>query len=174
MNASGAWTPSNEVVAQLTERARAGTLPDITVLPSQRRDGEDFYSESDSQALKVSHDAMTEIGFLDGEDSRRFLAEYSADVAMQLALACSANLGTAGLTYFVRYVIERARAAKRAGILDDGAVLEINVARITKSGDDIDIEGLQIAAREKDVAQALVQALASHDVANTVLEKLNE
>ncbi|UUZ45155.2 hypothetical protein LP422_02390 [Janibacter limosus] len=174
MNALGGWTPSYEVAAQLTQRARAGTLPDITVLPSQRREGEDFYSESDSQALKVPHDAMTKIGFLDGEGDRRFLAEYSADVAMQLALAWSAELGSAGLLGLVKYVIQRARAAGLAGTLSDGAALEINVARITKSGDDIEIEGLQITAREDEVAKFLVRALASHDVANTVLEKLNE
>lgn len=174
MNSVGKWTPSSEVAARLRESANAGTLPDITVLPSQRRSGEDFYSESDSEALKVPHSATTSIDFLDDEDHRRFLAEYSADVAMQLALAWSSSLGSAGLTALAKYVIERVRAAKRAGILAEGAVLEVNVARLTTSGDDIDIEGLTITARDEGAALAVVQALSSQDVAQTVLEELNE
>ena len=168
------WTPSSEVVARLAERLRQGTLPDITVLPSQRRDGDDFYSESDSQALKVPQGTSTHVDFLDGEDQRRFLAEYSADVAMQLALGWLTDLSGAGLLGLVRYVVVRIRAAKGTGTLVAGAVLEINVAKIIISGEDLEIEGLQIKARDADIARAMVSALASREAAATLLEELTD
>ena len=168
------WTPSSEEVARLAERLRQGTLSDITVLPSQRRDGDDFYSESDSQALKVPQGASTHVDFLDGEDQRRFLAEYSADVAMQLALGWLTDLSGAGLLGLVRYVVQRIRAAQGAGTLAEGAVLEINVAKLIKSGQDLEIEGLQIKARDVDVARAMVSALASRESAENLLEELTD
>jgi len=174
MNEVVDWTPSSEVVARLATRLRQGTLPDITVLPSQRRDGDDFYSESDSLALKVAQGASTHVDFLDGEDQRRFLAEYSADVAMQLALGWLTDLSGAGLLGLVRYVVQRIRAAKGNGTLAEGAVLEINVAKLIKSGQDLEIEGLQIKVRDADVARAMVFALASREAAENLLEELTD
>ena len=174
MNEVTDWRPSSEVMARLADRLREGTLSDITVLPSQRREGLDFYSESDSQALKVPSGGSPHVDFLDGEDQRRFLAEYSADVAMQLALGWLTDLSGAGLLGLVRYVVQRIQAAKSTGTITDGAVLEINVAKLIKSGAHVEVQGLQIKSRDTDVARAMIFGLASQEVAEDLLEELTD
>lgn len=168
------WALSEKVVARLAQRAAVGDLPQITVLPSQRRDGIDVYSEADLEALKVRASPGLTVDYLDGVDERRFLAEYSAGVALLIAIGVAANIGSASLIGLANYVVQRVRAARASGTLANDAAVEVRIAKIERTRDDVRIEGLQVSANSDEVAKALLETLAGMEASRELLREVDD
>ncbi|GAA1880749.1 hypothetical protein [Lapillicoccus jejuensis] len=174
MSSVSEWFPSDGIVERLVGRLTEDTLPQVVVLPSERRDGIDLYSEADLGALKVCVKPDFTVDFLDGADDRRFLAEYSADVALAIAVGVASNISSAGLLGLANYVIERIRVARAGGTLADDAILEVRIAKIEKNDTDTRIEGVQINARAEEIAKILLETLGGVDKSRKLIREVDD
>lgn len=148
----------------------------VTVLPSQARGKERFYSPDDIAAIKAAGAGDGSVVVPDGVDVR-YLHEFSAAVVVVVVLAVAENIGASGIIALGRYLLTRAGLLVRRGLhtRDVPVEMSVKVARVLVGNDGSrEIDGLEVDGPANDVVRALAVALGGNAVADSVMREIEE
>jgi hypothetical protein len=165
-----------ETRRRLRDRAAAGPLPQVLVLPSQIRAGIGYYSELDLEAVKVLRVAGVEAAFLDSGRDRRFLGEYSADGMVQFALAVAQQLTVDGVAAVGRYLLGQLQSLHSRGLIHAPEATRVHVAveqvEVRTQTSLVTVKGLQFEAVGRRAVSQVVRGLVDAQTARAALREL--
>lgn len=168
---------SEVTLDRLRLRAAAAPLPDVLILPSQVRNERSYYSELDVEAVKVARTVGVKAEFLDNDDDRRFLAEYSADVFVQLAVAVAQQLTVSGVTALAKYLLAQLGSLHDRGLIrsPDQTRVRVDIERvdITTPSHSVALTGVRFEAVGRHAVTQVVRGVADADTAQAVIRELD-
>lgn len=155
-----------ELNLKLREFYARGTVPTLVILPSQLRDGTWFYSEADVESAKTAQAVGVDAKFLDSANDRRYVAEYSADIAIELAFAVMTNISADAIIAIGRYVIAQLGSLADNGLISGRSSPKVLVRakRIDVSDGHFVAEDLEIIATGDTVAAEIARLLSGKRV----------
>lgn len=166
-----------DVEARLT--AVAGDLINkaVLILPTQTRDRVTHYLSDDLGAMKLAFAVGLDSAFLVPSDERTYLEEYSAEWALDLALAVMQTMTLEIATGIGAYLWERAKMAidrgQHAGP-PSKVPLRVSVARYERDTEGrIAIDNLKIEGDTETVAE-VVRNLVQHSNQKNLTASSNE
>lgn len=169
--------PSDATLDRLRARAAAAPLPDVLILPSQVRNERSYYSELDVGAVKVARTAGVKAEFLDNDDDRRFLGEYSADVFIQFAVAVAQQLTISGVTALAKYLLAQLGSLHDRGLIrsPDQTRVRVDIERvdITTPSHSVALTGVRFEAVGRHAVTQVVRGVADTDTAQAVIRELD-
>lgn len=163
-------------LTRLRDRAAAGPLPQVLVLPSQVRNGIGYYSELDVDAVKIAHAAGVDAEFLDDGADRRFLGEYSADVIVAFAIGVTQQLSADGVIAIGRYLLARLGSLGHRGLtnaIEETRVrVDVEQIEVRTASAEITMKGLRFEAVGRNAVAEVVRGLADGHTADAALREL--
>jgi hypothetical protein len=170
---------SSPLPADVVSRIEALTADDadkVWIVPTITRDGSTRYDPSDIHALKLAKEANLDAAYLVPSEERTYIAEFSAEWILQVALAVTTNLTVDVATNIGAYLLKRALHAVGMGQHQGSAEavrVKLSLAQFERTADGaMSLENLQIEGNAAGVAAAIT-ALVSKDDSATARPSLD-
>lgn len=136
----------------------------VWIVPTVPRGGSTYYDPNDVYALKLAQKANLDAAYLIPSNERRYIEEFAAGWALELALAIAQNLTVDMATSIGTYLLERAKLAIQVGLHNgpaENVPIRFSLAEYERAADGaVRLNNLQIEGEAAAVAET-VRALVS-------------
>lgn len=133
---------------------------EVLILPRATRDGGGEYQAADISAVKALRAAGVSVDWVHRESERTFRSEYGADLPAAIGLFIAQSLGEHSVIEVTRYLLMRMRRLlgdRPRGVA--APTFTINVDRLVRDGNRVEIEGLRVTGTNDQVIDSVASLL---------------